>query len=82
MLEKACSAPIFFALFGVLFLYFGAQRLLKLPTEPSKRDAVVWGSVGIALGLAFLWMAAWFFTGDPAETRRQLDEIRSRRVYP
>ena len=81
MLERACSAPVFFLLFGLMFLYFGAQRLLKLSTEENKRDALVWGSIGIVIALAFFWMAAWFFTGDAAEDDRRLREIRMRRPY-
>ena len=79
--EKACSAPVFFALFGLLFLYFGAQRLLKLSSEPSKREAIVWGSVGIFIAFAFFWVAVWFFTGNAAEDDRRLQEIRMRRPY-
>ena len=80
-MDKVCSAPIFFALFGVLFLWFGAQRLFKLSAEPNKREALVWGSIGILAGLGFLWMAAWFFRGSPTETERQLHEIPMRRPY-
>jgi hypothetical protein len=79
--HEVCSAPVFFALFGVLFLWFGAQRLFKLSAEPNGREALVWGSIGIMIGLGFLWMAAWFFRGDPAETERQLMEIQTRRPY-
>ena len=82
MMERACSAPVFFLLFGLMFLYFGGQRLLKLSTEENKREALVWGSVGIFLAAGFLWMAAWFFRGDPAETDRQLEGIRARRQHP
>jgi hypothetical protein len=79
--EKACSAPIFFALFGLLFLLFGAQRLLKLSAEPNKREALVWRAVGILLGAAFIWLAVWFFTGNAEEDDRRLQEIRDRRPY-
>ena len=80
-MSKLIGAPLFFALFGLMFLYFGVQRLWGAATAEKKSEAVLWGSVGVVLAAVFFGITAWFFTGDAAEIERQQIEImlRSRR---
>lgn len=55
------SLPLFLAAVGAVFLFIGVQRLLSFPNSRNKWEALIWGSVGVALAAAFLWGAAWFF---------------------
>ena len=71
-------APVFFVLFGVMFLVVGVQRLSRVATEQNKREAVLWGTIGVVLAAVFFGIAVWFFTGDPKEDRRRQIEIWDR----
>ena len=45
--------------FGALLQYAGIRRLLGAAKDERPIEAVVWGSIGMALGLAMFVAAAW-----------------------
>ena len=49
----------FCALFGVLFIVIGIRRALVARTGENVTDSILWGGVGIAIGLAFFFGAYW-----------------------
>jgi hypothetical protein len=54
-------APLFLAVFGVMFVVSGVQRLWGAGADAKRGEAVVWGSVGVMLGLGFCAAAVWLF---------------------
>jgi hypothetical protein len=81
-MSKLLSAPVFFSLFGAMFLAMGIRRLLRVHGEQNKGEALIWGSIGVVLALAFFGIAWWMVSGDAAELDRQWWEIESRRRGP
>lgn len=55
------AVPLFLAFFGVVFVVFGTRRLLKASKGKGVVDSIVWGSVGVFLGVGFLYGAYWLF---------------------
>ena len=63
-MPKLFILPSFLAAFGLLFIFAGAQRLWNASRDQKAMEAIVWGSVGIVLGLAGLAAAGWWFWGN------------------
>jgi amino acid transporter len=60
MLEKIALVPVFLAFFGVLFLITGFSRLSGVATESKKGEALLWGTIGLILGVLFIAGAVAF----------------------
>ena len=81
-MERLLSAPLFFFLFGLMFLVIAVRRLAGVAREERKGEAVVWGTVGLIIALAFIAVGVWFVTGERSEIDRKWLEIESRRGGP
>ena len=53
------GAAAFGTLFGGLFVFAGATRVLRARSEPSPTDARIWGGFGVLLGLGLLAGVCW-----------------------
>ena len=53
------GAIAFGTVFGALFAYAGAGRVLRARTEPRPGEARVWGTIGVLAGIALLAYAGW-----------------------
>jgi hypothetical protein len=58
-------APVF----GLMFIWFGAQRLFGAARSDKPGEAVFWGSFGIVLGIGVITGIVWllFFAPDVPE---------------
>ena len=70
METKAIAAIFFGGMFGVLFIVIGVRRMLGPLKGPNRLESVIWGTVGIILGLAFFAGVAWLLTPLPADQRQ------------
>jgi hypothetical protein len=53
---------LFVAFFSSCFIYAGVRRMLSAGREQRVGDAMLWGMVGIVIGVAGLVGAAWVLT--------------------
>ena len=51
----------FVPVFGLLFIWAGIRRILSPPANDGLGESIVWGSVGIGLGVILLSLTAWVF---------------------
>ena len=70
VLEELALLPLSLVFFGVLFLVVGFSRLSGVATGQRKGEALVWGTVGVVLGLGFLVAAVAFVMWEPEDPRR------------
>ena len=85
MLEKVALLPVFLVFFGVLFLITGFSRLSSVATEAKKGEALLWGTVGLILGVLFLAAAVAFVLWkpeDPAVRNRGGNERGTGMIFP
>jgi hypothetical protein len=59
---KFVVGPLFLTLFGIVFIYSGAQRVLGAHRETKKGEALLWGTIGILIGIYMLVVVAWLFS--------------------
>ena len=62
---KAIGAVLFGGLFGITFLVVGIRRMLQARTGKGTVDSLLWGSVGLLIGVAFLYGAYWLLSPPP-----------------
>ena len=73
MAYRAIASVICAVLFGILFIAVGFRRILGARRAAGKLDAVVWGSVGICIGVAFIAGAAWLLKPVPPDQPNYFD---------
>ena len=64
-----CSVPAFLVMFGLMFLWVGVGRLRGMRSEAKPREALVWGTVGVVIGLLCLAAAAVVILWEPEDPR-------------
>jgi len=75
MIIKAIFAVIFALFFGFVFIWSGIRRILSPLANDKPGESLVWGSVGIGLGIAFLCGVAWLFFGPTVKPPDSTDFI-------
>ena len=59
-MAKLILGFIFIPLTGLMFIWFGFQRLLGTGKSNKPGEAVFWGAFGILLGIGVIASAVWF----------------------
>jgi hypothetical protein len=70
VLEELALLPLSLVFFGALFLITGVVRLSRVATEERKGEALLWGTVGVVLGVAFFAAAVAVVMWEPEDPRR------------
>jgi hypothetical protein len=65
MIEKAVAAILFAGTFGIIFIVVGIRRMLQATKGKGTFDSILWGSIGILIGLGFLYGIYWMLTPPP-----------------
>ena len=66
---RAIACALFGVAFGVGLIVAGWRRLRQvgIGAGPGTRESVVWGTIGIALGVALIAAVVWMVAGPPPE---------------
>ena len=71
MPAKALAAFLFGGVFGITFIVVGIRRMLGATRGKGVADSLLWGSIGILIGLGFFYAIYWMMT-PPANDRQLL----------
>ena len=64
-----CMLPASLVFFGILFVITGFSRLSRVSTDPNKREALLWGTIGLVLGALCFVAAVVFALWEPQDPR-------------
>lgn len=62
MPAKSLAVLVFAGLFGIVFIVFGIRRMFEATKGKGVFDSILWGSIGIAIGLGFIYGVYWFMS--------------------
>lgn len=62
---KLLMALVFSVFFGGYFVWLGLVRIVRSKDEPRRSEAVIWGTVGILIGLAVFAGITWLIVAPP-----------------
>lgn len=65
MVAKVAAAVLFAGFFAIVFIVVGIRRMLQATKGKGASDSILWGSIGILIGLGFLYGVYWMMTPPP-----------------
>lgn len=67
MEAKAIATILFGGLFGITFVIVGIRRMWQARKGQGAFDSLLWGSIGVLIGVGFFYGAYWLLTPPPTD---------------